>query len=189
MEIGETLYVHRRADWRRWLQKHFRKMPDIWLVLPNKASGRPSLLYNDAVEEALCVGWIDSIKKTLGADEAVQRYSPRRSRSPYSQQNVERLRWLLKNDLVHANVRAAAEDAVARPFVFPRDIMAALKKDPEAWKWFQRQSGPYQRIRIWWVDAARSTAHPEVFPQRLNALIEACKAKKLVGYGGIEKYF
>jgi uncharacterized protein YdeI (YjbR/CyaY-like superfamily) len=187
MEIGDTLYVHRRADWRRWLQKHFRRTPDVWLVLPNKASGRPSLLYNDAVEEALCVGWIDSIRKKLDAGSAVQRYSPRRPRSPYSQQNVERLRWLLENGLVHRDVTAAAEAAVARPFVFPKEVMAALRKHPEGWQWFRRQSGPYQRIRVWWVDAAR--AQPKAFGQRLNALIEACKARKIVGSGGIDKYF
>jgi uncharacterized protein YdeI (YjbR/CyaY-like superfamily) len=187
MEIGETLYVHRRADWRKWLQRHFRTHADIWLVLPHKASGRPSLLYNAAVEEALCVGWIDSIKKKLGPDEAVQRYSPRRARSPYSQQNIERLRWLLDQKLVHASVRAAAEEAVSQPFVFPKDIMAALKRHPEAWRWFQRQSAPYRRIRVWWVDAARS--HPDAFRQRLGSLIDACKAKTIVGYGGIEKYF
>ena len=141
----------------------------------------------DAVEEALCVGWIDSIKKTLGAGEAVQRYSPRRARSPYSQQNLERLRWLLERDLVHADVRGSAEEAVARPFVFPKDVMAALKKHRDAWRWFERQSGPYRRIRVWWVDAAR--AQPAAFRQRLDNLVRSCKAQKRVGYGGIEKYF
>ena len=77
MEIGETIYVHRRADWRRWLRAHFQTKAEIWLVLPHKNSDKASIVYNDAVEEALCFGWIDSIKKKLAVDAAVQRYTPR----------------------------------------------------------------------------------------------------------------
>ena len=63
----------------------------------------------------------------------------------------------------------------------------AIQAHPEAWNWFRRQPGLYRRIRVWWVDAAR--VRPEVFRQRLDSLIDACKARKLMGYGGIEKYF
>ena len=67
MDIGETLYVIDRKPWRAWLEAHFDTAREIWLVYPNKASGEPRILYNDAVEEALCFGWIDSIVKKLTA--------------------------------------------------------------------------------------------------------------------------
>ena len=76
MEIGETIYVHRRADWRRWLRAHFQTKAEIWLVLPHKNSDKASIVYNDAVEEALCFGWIDSIKKKLAVDAAVRSGRP-----------------------------------------------------------------------------------------------------------------
>ena len=187
MEIGETIYVHRRADWRRWLRAHFQTKAAIWLVLPHKNSDKASMVYNDAVEEALCFGWIDSIKKKLAVDAAVQRYTPRRSRSAYSQPNKERLRWLLEKGRVHSSVRAAAQRAVQPPFVFPADIVDQIKRDSAAWTWFRRQSGPYRRIRIAWVDSARE--RPEVFRRRLANLTRASAAGRALGYGGIEKYF
>ena len=187
MDIGETLYVHRRADWRRWLRANFRAKPEIWLVLPHKASDKPSILYNDAVEEALCFGWIDSIKKKLSVDEAVQRYTPRRSRSPYSQPNRERLEWLLRYGRVHSTVRKEAETVVREPFVFPPDILRAIRRNKAAWGLFERQTGPYRRIRVAWVEGARK--RPEEFQRRLARLVKACTAGRALGYGGIEKYF
>ena len=92
MEIGKTLYVDTREAWRAWLAANFQTAAEIWLVNPNKASGRPRLLYNDAVEEALCFGWIDSTVKKLDAETAAQRYTPRNPKSSYSQMNKERLR-------------------------------------------------------------------------------------------------
>lgn len=187
MDIGEVLYVHERRAWRQWLWAHFQTKHEIWLVLPHKASGRPSLLYNDAVEEALCVGWIDSIKKKLRPDEAVQRYTPRRGGSAYSQPNKERLMWLLRHDLVHRDVRAAAEEIVRPRFVFPPDILKAIQRSDEAWRWFRRQTGPYRRIRVAYVEGVRN--RPEEFDKRLAALVKACQARKRIGYGGIEKYY
>ena len=104
MEIGKTLYIIDRADWRAWLEKHFEREPEIWLVFPKKATGKPSIVYNDAVEEALCFGWIDSIRKSLDDDHSVQRFSPRKPKSGYSQQNVERLHRLAENNLLHPSV-------------------------------------------------------------------------------------
>ncbi|HRK91290.1 MAG TPA: hypothetical protein PK152_19355, partial [Anaerolineales bacterium] len=77
MDISQTLYIANRKDWRNWLKKHYKSEPEIWLVYPRKATGKPRIEYNDAVEEALCFGWIDSIIKTLDDEHTVQRFSPR----------------------------------------------------------------------------------------------------------------
>ena len=76
MDITKTLYVTDRRDWRAWLRKHYKTEPEIWLIYPKKASGKPRIEYNDAVEEALCFGWIDSILKKLDEERTVQRFSP-----------------------------------------------------------------------------------------------------------------
>ena len=112
MEIGETLYVTGRGEWRRWLETNFETAPEIWLVYPNKASGEPRILYNDAVEEALCFGWIDSIIKKPDELRAAQRFSPRRRGSRYSQLNKERLRWLAAEGLLHPSVRASVDEVL-----------------------------------------------------------------------------
>ncbi len=119
MEIGETLYVFEREPWREWLEANFDTAREIWLVYPNKASGEPRILYNDAVEEALCFGWIDSIIKKLDSLRAVQRFTPRKPRSGYSQQNKERLRWLAAQGLLHPSVRESVEDVLKEELCFP----------------------------------------------------------------------
>jgi uncharacterized protein YdeI (YjbR/CyaY-like superfamily) len=188
MDIGATLYVVDRADWRKWLSAHFQTEPDVWLVYPKKATGKPKILYNDAVEVALCFGWIDSIIKSLDADHSAQRFSPRKPRSGYSQPNKERLAWLLEHNLIHPSLKDHAREVLAEPFVFPPDVMEALRKDPITWANFQGFNGAYQRIRVAYIDTARK--RPAVFETRLQNLLEKTRAGKMIrGYGGIEKYY
>ena len=187
MDIGETLYVIDRKPWRAWLEAHFDTTREIWLVYPNKASGEPRILYNDAVEEALCFGWIDSIVKKLDSLHAVQRFTPRNPRSGYSQPNKERLRWLAGEGLLHPSVREAVEGVLKEAFVFPADILEAVRANDQAWERFQRFSPAYQRIRVAYIDIAR--AQPEVYQSRLKNFIKATEQGKLLGFGGIEKYF
>jgi uncharacterized protein YdeI (YjbR/CyaY-like superfamily) len=187
MEIGTTLYVHKRQDWRAWLSANFQTKEEIWLINPNKVSGKPRLVYNDAVEEALCFGWIDSIIKKLDADSAVQRYTPRNPKSGYSQQNKERLRWLAEHDLIHPSIRESIQPVLDEKFIFPEDILTALEADPSAWEHYLTFSPAYQRIRVAYIDNARK--RPEEFDKRLENFIKKTREGKQVGYGGIDKYF
>src|SRR3989442_7399108 len=95
MEIGTTLYVKDRRQWRAWLARHHKTAPEIWLIYYKKHSGRPRIPYSDAVEEALCYGWIDSITKPVDEDRWAQRFSPRRPSSRLSEMNRERVRRLI----------------------------------------------------------------------------------------------
>ena len=187
MEIGETLYVTGRGEWRRWLEANFDTAPEIWLVYPNKASGEPRIPYNDAVEEALCFGWIDSIVKKPDELRAAQRFSPRRRGSRYSQLNRERLRWLAGEGLLHPSVRAAVEEVLREEFVFPEDILDAIRANDRAWAHYEGFSAAYRRIRVAYIDVGR--ARPEVFESRLRSFIKATERGKQLGYGGSEKYF
>src|SRR2546428_11996823 len=92
MEVGETLDVRTRAAWRAWLRRNHSRKKQIWLVYHAKASGRASLAYNDAVDEAKCLGWIDSTVKKLGTHSRAQRFTRRRKRSPVSGMNKARAR-------------------------------------------------------------------------------------------------
>ena len=107
MNVGKTLYVTDRQKWRAWLAENYDKEKEIWLIYPKKASGKPRILYNDAVEEALCFGWIDSTAKRIDENSYAQRFSPRNPKSTYSESNKQRLRELVKEGMVIPSVKAA----------------------------------------------------------------------------------
>lgn len=187
MEITKTLYVTNRKDWRKWFREHYRTEKEIWLVYPRKETGKPRIAYNDAVEEALCFGWIDSTLKTLDKEHTVQRFSPRKPKSAYSAANKERLRSLVKRRKVIKEVRETLRDILDEKFEIPKDILNAIKANKEAWKNFQKFSAPYKRIRIGFIAGARK--RPEEFKKRLRYFIEMTEKNKQYGFGGIEKHF
>ena len=92
LDEAELLYVTNGREWRDWLKRHYKSEKEVWLVYYKKHTGKPRISYNDAVEEALCFGWIDSTVKTIDEDRYAQRFSLRNPKSPYSQANKERLR-------------------------------------------------------------------------------------------------
>lgn len=179
MQIGKTLYVKNRDDWREWLEKHHETEKEIWLVFYNKASGKPSLPYNDAVEEALCFGWIDSIVKKLDNERRAQRFSPRKANSPISPMNLERMRRMKKAGLVTEAGLATIKDQLDVAFVIAKDIEKALKKDKATWENFQKFPESYKRIRIGWIEWSRP--RPEVFKQRLDYFIKMTAQNKRYG--------
>ena len=187
MENPATLYLTDRAEWRVWLERNFNKKKEIWLVFPKKSSGKPRIPYNDAVEEALCFGWIDSTVKSLDEDHSIQRFTPRNPKSLYSQANKERLRWLLKERKLHPSIEKISKEVLKVPFVFPEDILEAIKEDRIAWDNYMNFSDAYRRIRIAYIDIARN--RPEEFQKRLVNFIKKTRENKLIGYGGIEKFF
>jgi uncharacterized protein YdeI (YjbR/CyaY-like superfamily) len=187
MEITNTLYITNRKDWRDWLKKHYKTETEIWLVYPKKATGKPRIEYNDAVEEALCFGWIDSIVKKLDEEHTVQRFSPRKPKAKYSQANIERLRDLVAKKKVIKEVADTLGEILNEEFVIPLDILKAIKGNKVAWKNFQEFSDSYIRIRIAFIAGARH--RPEEFKKRLRYFIVMTEKNKIFGFGGIEKHF
>jgi uncharacterized protein YdeI (YjbR/CyaY-like superfamily) len=187
MEITQTLYVTTPQEWRAWLAAHYKTEKDIWLVYYKKAAGKPRIEYNEAVEEALCFGWIDSTAKSLDEERTVQRFSPRKLRSGYSQPNIERLRSLAAQGKVIAEVLQSLGDLLEQEFVFPPDILDALREDEQVWDNYQKFSEPYKRIRVAFIEGARN--RPEEFQKRLKYFIKKTRENKAFGFGGIEKYF
>jgi len=186
MEITETLYVTHRVDWRNWLETHYRNAQEIWLVYFRKETEKPRIPYNDAVEEALCYGWIDSIIKNLDAKRNVQRFSPRKPKSQYSQTNKERLKRLIKQGKVIPEVLASLAILDLDTFEYPVDIMNAIRANESAWENYQKYSGSYQRIRIAYIDNGRK--RPGEFEKRLDHFIRMTEQDKQYGFG-IEAYY
>ncbi len=184
----ETFYTSDRKEWRNYLAAHFETAAEVWFVFPTAGSGEEGLSYNDAVEEALCFGWIDSTNRRLDERHCIRRFTPRVRGSTYSRPNIERLIWLDAHGMIHPKVRESVLPVIETPFVFPEDILDELHRDGTAWKNYQSFSEPYRRIRIAYIEAARK--RPEEFRKRLNSFIEKTRRNKLItGYGGIEKYY
>src|SRR5258706_13866147 len=143
MEIAQTLYLTKPKDWPDLLKANYKTEKEIWLVYPKKATGEPRIEYNDAVEEALCFGWIDNIVKKLDEEHTVQRFSPRKPKAKYSQANIERLRGLVSEKKVVKEVANSLGDILNEEFVIPPDILKAIQANKAVWKNFQKFSDSY----------------------------------------------
>ena len=95
MEIGETLYVTNRDDFRKWLIPNHMVKKEIWLIQYKKATKKPSINYIEAVEEAICFGWIDGLEKSMDAERYALRFSPRRAKSNWTETNKNRARKMI----------------------------------------------------------------------------------------------
>ena len=177
-----------RDEWRSWLSKNFDTADEIWFVFPTRDSGETGVSYNDAVEEALCFGWIDSTARGLDEKHQLRRFTPRRKGSTYSRPNIERLIWLDGKGMIHPDIRPSVIPILEAEFEFPEDIIDELRKDPVVWRNYLSTPEPYRRIRVSYIDAARK--RPEEFRKRLDNFISVTRAgKRIGGYGGVEKYY
>lgn len=187
MKVGKTLYVKTGKAWRAWLARHHSSAKEIWLIYYKKHSGKPRIPYNDAVEEALCFGWIDSITKPVDAECWVQRFSPRRPTSRLSDMNRERVRRLIAaRRMTEAGLERIKHvfdrrtDTKRRlKWTVPTDILPRLKQDSTTWRNFRRFPDSYRRIRVGWIVAARHV--PEVFERRLAHFLRMTAKNKRFG--------
>lgn len=188
MKTDKILKLKTRMEWRNWLQQNFNIEREVWLAYAKKSSGEQRIQYNDAVEEALCFGWIDSTNKTLDKKHSIQRFTLRQTKSSYSQPNKERLKYLAENNLIHHSVLQTVQEIISKEYVFPSDILDEIKKNKTAWNNYLEFSEPYKRIRIAYIDSARK--RPEEYTKRLNNFIQKTQDNKLIlGFGGIDKYY
>lgn len=182
MDITVTFYAKDRAEWRQWLMDNHQTASEIWLVYYNKDSGKPSVPYIQAVEEALCFGWIDGIAKKIDEESRGQRFTPRRPKGNWTELNKERARRLIAAGLMTEAGYAKLPDLSLDLFQIAPDILEALQADPQVWANFQAFPGIYHRIRITFIEEMRK--QPEEFKKRLEKLIEKTRQNKM--FGGIE---
>lgn len=180
MKVGETLNVRTRAAWRSWLLRNHSRKKEVWLVYHAKASGRSSLAYNDAVDEAISFGWIDSTVKKVDAHSRAQRFTPRRKGSPLSEMNKARARRLVREGRMTAAGRAALGSALKRePLVVAPDVRRALRAEPGASARFEKLPVAYKRIRLGFIEGARG--RPEIFRIRLSYFVRMTAQGKRYG--------
>ena len=196
MDITETIHITTREEWKLWLEENHSTKKEIWMVYYRSHTGKPRISYNDAVEVAICYGWIDSTIKVMDEERTAQRYSPRRKNSILSEINKERVkRLILSGEMTEAGMKALEPhissinenlhtDFTHKKFTIPKDIIAELKRDPEVWKNFEGFPAYYQIIRTSWINEAR--IRPDLFRKRLDYFIKMTKKNKM--YGQFKQY-
>jgi uncharacterized protein YdeI (YjbR/CyaY-like superfamily) len=159
LEISKTLYVTDRKKWRAWLRKNHAKQKEIWLIYYKKHTGKPRIPYDDAVEEALCFGWIDSTVKRIDDEKYAQRYTPRNEKSIWSELNVKRAnRMVAENKMTEAGMRLfrlAEKSRVPDVIPMPAALATALKKNKKAWENFKKMAPSYKKLYIWYITSAK----------------------------------
>lgn len=179
MEITKTFQPANRAEWRAWLAENHGRTTEIWLVTPDKQSGNEPLSYLDAVEEALCFGWIDGIAKRLDSTHLAQRFTPRKPKSHWTELNKERARRLIAAGQMTPAGAAILPDLDPDHFQIAADILAALQADSQTWTNFSNFPALYQRIRIGYIEEMRK--QPVIFQQRLAHFLKKTKQGKQFG--------
>jgi uncharacterized protein YdeI (YjbR/CyaY-like superfamily) len=153
------------AAFRRWLERHHATVTELVVEFFTKASGRGGLTYPEALDEALCFGWIDGIRQKTAAETYTIRFTPRRRGSIWSNVNVRHVARLTAAGKMHAagrRVFAARTDAKTgiysfenRPQKFPSALEKIFRAYPPGWKFWLAQPPGYQRLAIWWVISAK----------------------------------
>lgn len=180
MQPVNLLQTENRNDFRLWLTEHHKQEKECWVIVKR---GRPkddnTFWYLDAVEEALCFGWIDSTEKKLESGVTAQRFAPRKKNSLWSELNKERCRRLEKLGRMTDAGRSVLPDLSPSGFAIDGAVLQALQADAEVWHNFLSFPPLYQRVRIDTIQIKKK--QPELFQSRLQKFIEHTKQGVLYG--------
>lgn len=172
-----------------WLEEHHERERELWVGYYKKGTGRPTMVWPEAVDAALCFGWIDGIRKSIDGESYKNRFTPRRKGSNWSAVNIRRIQELTEQGLVRPAGKAAFDAAVeAKKAVYsyeqaqdpelPEEFEATFREQPTAWKYFQASAPWYQKSAIWWVMSAKKD---ETRRKRLESLIADSAAERRIG--------
>ena len=181
-----------RAAWRGWLARNHDRSAGIWLAYFKKATGKTSVTYEEALQEALCFGWIDSVVRRIDEERYAQKYTPRKPLSIWSLANKTRVKKLIAEGRLAppglAKVRAAKRDGswnkldgierIVEITDVPADLLAALKKEPRAREAFEKRPPSERKIWSYWVISAKK---PETRTRRIAETVKRILAGRRPG--------
>lgn len=173
-------YARDREEWRNWLENNHSTVQGIWLVYYKKHSGKLRIPYNDAVEEALCFGWIDGKIKRINDDYYIQWFTPRRPGSRWSELNLSKAKGLIESGLMKPAGMLEYEKALKKPgriydtkkeenLVIPDDLLIALKNNHIAYTNFINFPPSSRKLYIFWLNDAK---REETRKTRIGKIIE-----------------
>ena len=187
-EATRPKYFRNARELRAWLEKHHDSAAELWVGLYKKDSGRRSITWPELVDQLLCFGWIDGIRKSVDEISYTNRVTPRRPGSNWSAVNLRRIAQLIEAGAVHpAGLQAyeTRDPARAQRYSFERDdaqldaqMVKEFKRNPQAWQFFTSQPPFYRRSAAWWVTSAKREA---TRLRRLETLISDSAAGQRIG--------
>jgi uncharacterized protein YdeI (YjbR/CyaY-like superfamily) len=184
----DPLVFETPADLRDWFDANHETASELWLGSYKKATGKPSVQWSEAVDEALCVGWIDSVRYSLDAERSAQRFTPRRKGSNWSAVNIAKVAELTAQGRMRPAGLAAFEartDARSAVYSYEQRHAAAFAPEDEArfrangaaWGWWEKRPSSYRTAATYWVVSAKKA---ETRARRLDTLIEDSAAGRTV---------
>jgi uncharacterized protein YdeI (YjbR/CyaY-like superfamily) len=166
MRINNELYITNRDDWREWLRRNHYTKKEVWLIYYKKLTGKPSIPYDDSVEEALCFGWIDSIIKKIDDEKFARKFTPRKANSRWSEANKNRARKMIDEGKMTEAGLAEIKEAqrsgewfntvpARKELVVPPYMKEALAKNKKALTNFNNLAKSYKRQYVGWITNAK----------------------------------
>jgi uncharacterized protein YdeI (YjbR/CyaY-like superfamily) len=186
----KILYATDRDDWRAWLKKNHSTQKEVWLIYYKKHTGKPRIPYDDAVEEAICFGWIDSTVKRLDDQKYSQKFTPRNQKSNWSELNKKRARKMIEQGkMTQAGLakfkqagkqkdKEAKDMPASRRLVIPPDLKEALSTNKKAFDNFNNFAPSYRRLYIAWITDAK---RPETRMKRIKQTVKWTAENKKPG--------
>jgi uncharacterized protein YdeI (YjbR/CyaY-like superfamily) len=189
MSLEEALLFNDRNEWRSWLEKNHMKTKEVWLLHYKKQSKKQTLKHIDAVEEALCFGWIDSKLKKIDEDRFILKYTPRKPKSPWSKINKEKAEAMILSGKMRQAGFEKIEEAKKHGLWdtaytnkvkerIPLDLKKALLADNIAWDNFQHFANSYRNMYCGWVKSAKTN---ETRKRRIAQVVERSRKNKKPG--------
>ena len=160
MRMTEKLYVTNRDDWRTWLERNHDAKKEVWLIYYKKHTGKPTIPYADAVEEALCFGWVDSTIQRIDDEKYARKFTPRKNKSKWSELNIKRARKMIRQGRMTKAELAKFKEAQKRnksgpkaepsknKLVIPPDLKKALSTNAKVWDNFDSFAPSYKKLYI-----------------------------------------
>ena len=189
--LHDPVLFKNRNEWRKWLQKNYDKSSEIWILAFKRHTGKTSISYEEALEEAICYGWIDSRMRRIDDERHMWRFAPRKPNSIWSLSNRARAERLIREGRMTSagmeKIMAAKKSgkwdtayAPSKPPRLPRDLKEALMKNRKAWTNFQAFAKSYRTTYIYWVTAAK---REDTRKKRIEQVVEKA-AQNLKFYMG-----
>ena len=192
----KTTHPATRSQWRKWLEKNHSSFSGVWLIYYKKDSGKRKFNYADAVEEALCFGWIDSLPRKLDHQRAMLKFTPRKPKSVWSKLNKQRIEKLIDQKLMTAaginKIEAAKNDGSwdtlnhadfhAENNSLPEYLKKALNKNKKALENFHAFASGYRKRLLFWIDSAKTPATKAARIKQTLAMAAANKKPGLKGF-------
>jgi len=186
IDKNERYYAKDRKTWRKWLEKNHKSSPGIWLVYYKKNSGKTRVSYSDAVEEAICFGWIDSTLNPVDEDSYMQLFMPRKPKSGWSKLNKERVEKMAEQGLMteagFEKIELAKKHGTwnkldqVETFTLPPDLEKVFKTNKEAKKYFDSLSTWNKKYLLYWLHNAK---REETRLKRIEDIVQSLSLHKM----------